>query len=316
MFLTFLRLFIRPVMVLMLVSVVELVREPSFCCGGWLFTLSLIVVCYGVVVNNQLPCKSLHSFHAFFSIINMVATISSGCGSKDDFLGRFGMVIGAQVLHGILFPAGAMTVVYSVLHTVLYIWATAQVHGKSGLNLWLLVFHIAFQTLVCNVVPFLLEFTLRECISASFQSKDSDSLISGFRQMLKGICDGELLVDSKFRISGSAPCLQRLLASKEEFAGRSFRELIDGKEAQEKFDGFLLPAVQEDDMKDDRSNEGAPRCLRVPLKAPSGQVVPVDVFHVTLPRFLYGEKATYHLQLGCTRTPNIGQYPCSSEASS
>ena len=35
------------------------------------------------------------------------------------------------------------------------------------------------------------QFALRERIVASIRSKDSDSLIFGFRQMLKGICDGE-----------------------------------------------------------------------------------------------------------------------------
>ena len=199
-----------------------------------------------------------------------------------------------------------MTVVNSILHTVLYIWTAAKVYGQSSLNPWLLVFHIFFQTMVCNVFPFVLEFTLRNCVTASFQSKDSASLISGFRQMLKGICDGELLVDGKFRICGGAPCLQRLLASQEEFAGRCLRDLIDGDEEREKIDGFLAPAMQEDDAEDLRPNEGAPRCLRVPLKAPSGQVVPVDVFHVPLPRSLYGESTNYHLHPGCAQdTPHI-----------
>ena len=301
MFMTFFRLTVPMMLVMALVSAVEFLREPSFCCGSWCFILSLVAAFDRIVADRQLPCtlQFLHNMRFFFVIANLAATFSNGWASKDDFLGRIGIVIGAQTLHGILFPADGMTVVNSVLHTVLYIWATAQVHGQSSLNLWLFTFHMAFQILVCNVFPFVLEFTLRDCVTASFQSKDSDSLISGFRQMLKGICDGELLVDGKFRICGGAPCLQRLLASQEEFAGRCLRDLIDGDEAREKIDGFLVPAVQGDDAEDLRPNEGAPRCLRVPLKAPSGQVVPVDVFHVPLPRSLYGESTNYHLHPGC-----------------
>ena len=42
------------------------------------------------------------------------------------------------------------------------------------------------------------------------------------------------------------------------------------------------------------SPEAAPRCLRVPLKAPCGRIVSVDVCHVPLPQ-LYGQKSLHHL---------------------
>ncbi|CAE7945509.1 unnamed protein product [Symbiodinium sp. KB8] len=186
-----------------------------------------------------------------------------------------------------LFSANAATVSSSVLHTALYIWATAQVHGCSAVDLWLLVSHLSLQVLVCNMVPFMLEQTLRECIEASFQSQDSDSLIDGFRQMLKGICDGELLLDGDFKICGSAPCLQRLLSSREDFAGRSFRELIVDDEARRTFDRFLAKAAL--------PKEATPGCLRVPLKTASTQIVSVDMFHVPLPHNLYGMNTIHHL---------------------
>ncbi|CAE7201931.1 unnamed protein product [Symbiodinium necroappetens] len=186
-----------------------------------------------------------------------------------------------------LFSANAATVSSSVLHTALYIWATAQVHGRSAVDLWLLVSHLSLQVLVCNMVPFMLEQTLRECIEASFQSQDSDSLIDGFRQMLKGICDGELLLDGDFKICGSAPCLQRLLSSRDDFAGRSFRELIGDDEARKTFDRFLAKAAL--------PKEATPGCLRVPLKTASTQIVSVDMFHVPLPHNLYGLNTIHHL---------------------
>eukprot|EP00439_Symbiodinium_sp_Y106_P011854 s5971_g1.t2 len=152
-------------------------------------------------------------------------------------------------------------------------------------------------------IPLLFEFAVREWIAASFQSQDSDSLIEGFRQMLKGICDGELLLDGNFQICGRAPCLQRLLSSREDFDGHSFRELIVDDKARKLFDGFLAKGATSSDGEEREEGDerhrlrsvAAPRCLRMPLRAPSGQAVSVDVFHVPLPPRLYGESTTYHL---------------------
>ena len=299
MIMTFLRLCVPPVLVMILLSALEFLRRPSFCSASWFCCPSLVLLLYGVLVKKQLPCTPwlLHRMRPFFSIVNIVVGIGSAWGNKDDFPGRFGIILTGQVLMGLVFPADAKTLVNSLLHTIVYIWSAAQIYGESSLNQWWFVFLVYVQTLVCGVFPFVLEFTLRDCVKTFFESQDSDSLISGFRQMLRGICDGELLVDSNLRICGGAPCLQRLLASQEEFAGRCFRDLIDGEEAQQQFDGFLVPAVPED-ATDLRPNRGAPRCLRVALKAPSGQVVPVDVFHVALPCSLYAESTNYHLWLG------------------
>ena len=138
---------------------------------------------------------------------------------------------------------------------------------------------------------------------ASLRSKDSDSLIFGFRQMLKGICDGELLLDSQLRVCGKAACLQRLLMTPEDFVGRPLPELIDGEEAVKKFQKFLAATPEESA----ETPESAPRCLRVPLRAPSGRLVSVDVCHVPLPQ-LYGAKSLHHL-LSLTEDIEVREQP-------
>ena len=144
---------------------------------------------------------------------------------------------------------------------------------------------------------------LRDRIVASLRSKDSDSLIFGFRQMLKGICDGELLLDSQLQVCGKAACLQRLLMTPEDFVGRPLPELIDGEEAVKKFEKFLAATPEESA----ETPESAPRCLRVPLRAPSGRLVSVDVCHVPLPQ-LYGAKSLHHL-LSLTEDIEVRELP-------
>ncbi|CAE7028467.1 unnamed protein product, partial [Symbiodinium sp. KB8] len=137
-------------------------------------------------------------------------------------------------------------------------------------------------------------FALRERIVASIRSKDADSLIFGFRQMLKGICDGEVLLDSQLRIFGNTECLQRLLETKKDFRGCPLQELIDGDDDVENFEKFVSASLEEPGADRSESEPSAPRCLRVPLKSPAGRIVKVDVCHVLLPQ-LYGRKELHHL---------------------
>ena len=235
----------------------------------------------------------------------LLVWVSGTDQSQSGVLGRHGLCQGSHILQTLLFPLGGMTILQTVSYFAVDTWVKGQIFGP---NPWLIMSACA-QSFAYLAIPLFFEFAVREWIAASFQSQDSDSLIAGFRQMLKGICDGELLLDGNFQICGTAPCLQRLLSSSEDFAGRSFPDLLVDDDARKLLNDFLAPAAATSDA--DEGAEGgkrlqssaagaAPRCLRVPLRAPSGQAISVDVFHVPLPRSLYGESTAYHLQLGCT----------------
>ena len=233
----------------------------------------------------------------------MLVLVLVGVSGSDQngVLARHGLSQASQLLQTFLFPVGTMTVLQTASYFAVDTWVKGQVFEEPNSRL---VMSASVQALVYMAIPLFFEFAVREWIAASFQSQDSDSLIGGFRQMLKGICDGELLLDGNFQICGKAPCLLRLLSSREDFAGRSFRELIVDDEAREKFDSFLAKGSATSDGDESEwqrlQSSAAPRCLRVPLRSASGHVISVDVFHVPLPPRLYGESTTYHLQLGCT----------------
>ena len=293
------RLCVHVVVVMMLLLVAEFLRAPSlqstFCllqCVVAYLSHALIFTYPRIVTSSVL--RPLRLF--FFALILTLILVSGSNDSTDEILGRLGFCLSAQVIQAFVFPVGAMTLVQSVSYAAAHTWVTGQVFG--AVNLWLVIFQLCLQAIICIALPIIFEFAVREWIVASFQSQDSDSMIAGFRQMLKGICDGDLLLDGNFQICGSAPCLQRLLSSSEDFAGHSFRELIVDEEARAMFDLFLGSAAAKGDG-EEGTQGGAPRCLRVPLRAFSGQTISVDVFHVPLPPSLCGESTTYHLQLGC-----------------
>ena len=49
----------------------------------------------------------------------------------------------------------------------------------------------------------LLEMIVRSRIEALLDSADADSLVHGFRRMLRGVCDGDVLLSSDYRRPGS-----------------------------------------------------------------------------------------------------------------
>eukprot|EP00434_Breviolum_minutum_P044372 symbB.v1.2.039623.t1/scaffold6689.1/size16162/1 len=116
---------------------------------------------------------------------------------------------------------------------------------------------------------------------------NSESMLTSFRQMLRGVCDGEVLLDSKLRVTGKG-CLKRLLMTSEDFSHRSFEELLV-EEERPTFRRFMLDSG---DVAEEAQANSAPTCLRVSLKRAEHRIG-VDLFHVKMPQLL-GEE-TYHL---------------------
>ncbi|CAE7823090.1 unnamed protein product [Symbiodinium sp. CCMP2456] len=288
------RLCVHVVFLMISLQLLQFLWEPSLHAATWLLQSVAAYVPHVLIIAAPWLFSSslLRPLQLFFFVLVLTTILVSGSNSKDEMMGRLGFCLSAQVVQAFIFPVGAVTVVQSISYAAANTWVMGQAFG--AVTLWLVLFHVCLNVLVSIALPVIFEFAVREWIVASFQSQDSDFLIEGFRQMLKGICDGELLLDSNFQISGKAPCLQRLLSSSEDFAGRSFRDLLVDDKARKVFDDFLKAAAVEG-VREHLQSSAAPRCLRVPLRAPSGQTISVDVFHVPLPPSLYGESTAYHL---------------------
>ncbi|CAE7458496.1 unnamed protein product [Symbiodinium natans] len=222
-------------------------------------------------------------------------TVSLAWIPKDEYVGRAGVSVAAQLVLGISFPDKAVAAPFAFCFMAAYVWTAIEVCGVEAINVWFL-FQQGFQLVLNILVPAVLEKINRDRIAASFQSKDSDALISGFRQMLRGICDGDLLLDGDFKISGSAGCLKRILETTRDFVGEPFPDLIDksDKDALVMFDDFLTRSTPKTASEESEQQQSTPPCLRVALKSPSGRTVPVDVFHVCLPN-LFGTDSVHHL---------------------
>ena len=116
---------------------------------------------------------------------------------------------------------------------------------------------------------FFIDLTLKSRIEAQIRHKDSDSLVSSFRRMLRGVCDGEVLLDSDLKVAVESEGLKHLLMADVPLQGRAFESWTEDPIA---FQDFLK-----------RPAHRAPAGHRMSLRGANGIRVSTDVFHVPVP---------------------------------
>jgi len=121
------------------------------------------------------------------------------------------------------------------------------------------------------IVSGLVESTSRSRIATVL---NAEAMVHSFRRVLRGVCDGEILLDGNLRIKGKADCLKTLLMTSNcDFCETSFENFLVEDE-RKRFRCFIEGSVVATS-----SNISAPACLRVSLKRGRHRVG-VDLFHV------------------------------------
>ena len=163
-------------------------------------------------------------------------------------------------------------------------------NGWSPSTLEFILGQMLFAMMI-SAAAVVIEYTLRnQYLAAEIGQSDSESLVAGFRRMLRGICDGDLLLDNALQVQDSKSCLNRLLSTSEDLKGVAFKDLLvqDGDE-QQRFRDFIAKQPYTDIQV-----ESTPQCLRVSLQSSFTARIGVDLYHVSLPH-LYGCNEAYHL---------------------
>ena len=209
------------------------------------------------------------------------------------------------------------TIRVTIRATMVVVYAESNLHvpGQIGLSIAEVIMQLAVGDfdkvlvfaccqaflavfIICQCI--MLESYLRDNLAAEFRSADAEFMLSGFRRMLGGICDGEVLLDGELRIHGRSSCLNRLLSTSTDLDGTFFPDLlVDSAEERLRFDDFIRASSQTSDLAvaatASRSTSlSTPPCLRISLQSKSASRVGVDLFHVPL-EHLYGSDGKYHL---------------------
>lgn len=135
----------------------------------------------------------------------------------------------------------------------------------------------------------ILDLWVRSRIEALLQTADAESLLSSFRRMLRGVCDGEVLLDDQLKIFGESECVQHLIMTTVSMAGKPLAHFLVEEERQRFTDFIHSTTVAEASL-----NVGAPVCLRLSFRGAAGIRVATDIYHVPVPG-LYGARKPFHL---------------------
>jgi len=136
--------------------------------------------------------------------------------------------------------------------------------------------------IACVAFSAAFQYTLYKYIQASLESAGAGSMVAGFRKVLRGICDGEVLLDTDFRIQGESRCLQHILMSQKSLVGKSFPDLLD-EEERKGFNEFTKSSTEAASTAGDGCEEeslAARPCHRMSLRGACNIKASVDIFHV------------------------------------
>mmetsp|Transcript_39010 Transcript_39010/g.48310 ORF Transcript_39010/g.48310 Transcript_39010/m.48310 type:complete len:304 (+) Transcript_39010:2-913(+) len=111
---------------------------------------------------------------------------------------------------------------------------------------------------------------MKRHIAVKLDSDETTSLLSAFRKVLRGACDGALVLDSRnCDIVGDASSLELLLKSDKKLAETNFLDFFLDTESRQRFQEFL--------QSETASESAIPRCLRISLQGAEGPVS-IDAF--------------------------------------
>jgi len=214
----------------------------------------------------------------------------------------------SEKISGVLFFFMSVTIIDRKVTLPLYIFEAIvhiarswQLIGFDHLTPQIVYSSLASHIIFAATLAFIDQLIMSN-IAAKLDSGDASSLMRGFRQVLRGVCDGDLVLDSRdWSIVEDASCLERLLKCNKALSETNFLDLFLDVESRENFVRFLSKDVAESSGEgDDDSSCSTPSRLGTTRSVPRGLRVS-----------LQGATGPVSLDLFCTRLP--GQGPAGSD---
>ena len=166
-------------------------------------------------------CYSMHIFVLFFQILAATASTDViSFAAIQPFLATARIAQLGFMDKSVKIPFDILSAAADVgIYIVLF-----EIHN-STLIFFILLSEFSF-TLANICASCVLELWVRSRIKASLETADAEALVSSFRRMLRGVSDGEVLLDNDLKICGESQCLQHLIMTTVSMAGKSFASLL------------------------------------------------------------------------------------------
>eukprot|EP00913_Durusdinium_trenchii_P035658 g33367.t2 len=127
-------------------------------------------------------------------------------------------------------------VLYTLVEVFLHVWVIegdilVQLTSFASGQLFILVETIASSIFI--------DLGLRGRFYAQLDTADAESLLSSFRRVLRGVCDGDVLLDSEMNVAQDSQCLRHLILSDVSLKGKSFEQLLIDDAQRLRFREFI-----------------------------------------------------------------------------
>ncbi|CAK8996585.1 unnamed protein product [Durusdinium trenchii] len=188
-----------------------------------------------------------------------------------------------------------ITVPFQVLYTLVEVILHVCVMEEGDFWMQLASFSsgqlfVLVQTIASSIF---IDLCLRGRIDAQLDTAEAESLLCGFRRVLRGVCDGDVLLDNHMNVAQESHCLKHLILTDVSLKGKSFEHLLVDDEQLVRFREFI-EASNEAFQAPDSKGAAPPLCLRVSLRDAGGIRVATDIYHVPVPG-IFGAHDLYHL---------------------
>ena len=145
----------------------------------------------------------------------------------------------------------------------------------TPMMMYSLIWHLCAAIIVAVVVH-----TIQCNIQDKLESQDASSLLMGFQNVLKGVSDGNVVLDrNSFTLVDDTNSLEQFLKSDKKLADTNFLDLFLDSESRQSFRKFLIT-----ESAPNSSHGTMPRCFRVCLQGSHGHVS-ADIFCTGLPNY-------------------------------
>ena len=198
---------------------------------GWLVTVAV------VSGHLRVSTQRLRYLFVFYYLLSFSATWSLPPDDKSAWIEKLLSV--AQFWAVVSFVDSSVHIPAQLLFTMFVVARRVFHHGVDSSTLQFALAQSCFF-LIVSATSLVLECTLRDRLAAQFGTADAEHMTQSFGRMLRGVCDGELLLDDQLRIQGSGGGLRRILSTREDLSGVSFTKLLaqEGDELN-RFEHFI-----------------------------------------------------------------------------
>lgn len=176
----------------------------SFWCIDWVLVFLLRVIV--LVSSNRLPLPEKRTTTFDDSqdkegISYHISIWSFPCGEV-----MYGLNTSIRFLLVLTFLDPWVSIPFQFLYTAvdLFVYVFVLEGTSAGMQVGPLCFGPFFICLLSIAASILIDSVLRARIYALLDTADAESLVSSFRRVLRGVCDGEVLLDSHMNVAKEA----------------------------------------------------------------------------------------------------------------